>query len=184
MEHVKDPDILRDQALVQMVNQHQSMLLRLCYVMLHDQEQAKDAVQETFLRAYKSWAGFRGESSEKTWLVRIAINICRDMRHSGWFRYVDKHVTPEDLPCAAMPAEPENLDLMCAVMELPPKLREVVALYYWQGMTLNEIGQALGTAPSNVSIRLKKARETLRKELEGRYRRGRAQREANDPASV
>ncbi len=77
MERVKGPDILRDQALTQMVNEYQGILLRLCYVMLHDQEQAKDAVQETFLRAYKGWSNFRGASSEKTWLVRIAVNICR-----------------------------------------------------------------------------------------------------------
>ncbi len=76
MERVKGPDILRDQALTQMVNEYQSILLRPCYVMLHDQEQAKDAVQETFLRAYKGWSNFRGASSEKTWLVRIAVNIC------------------------------------------------------------------------------------------------------------
>ncbi len=77
MERVKGPDILRDQALTQMVNEYQGILLRLCDVMLHDQEQAKDAVQETFLRAYKSWSNFQGASSGKTWLVRIAVNICR-----------------------------------------------------------------------------------------------------------
>lgn len=184
MERVKGPDILRDQELVQLVNEYQGMLLRLCYVMLHDQEQAKDAVQETFLKAYQGWSSFRGESSRKTWLVRIAVNLCRDMQRGGWFRYVDKRVTPEDLPCAATPAQQEDLDLMCAVMALPPKLREVVTLYYWQEMTLREIGQALGTTPSNVSVRLKKARGKLRKELEGRYRRGQAQREANDSTGL
>ncbi len=182
MERVKGPDILRDQALTQMVNEYQSILLRLCYVMLHDQEQAKDAVQETFLRAYKGWSNFRGASSEKTWLVQIAVNICRDTQRGGWFRHVDMRVTPEELPATS--AEQENLDLMCAVMELPPKLREVVTLYYWQEMTVSEIGQALGTTPSTVSVRLKKARGKLQKELEGRYSRGRAQRKANDPTSV
>lgn len=184
MERVTGPDILRDQALTQMVNEYQSMLLRLCYVMLHDQEQAKDAVQETFLKAYKGWWNFRGESSEQTWLVRIAVNICRDTQRGGWFRHVDKRVTPEELPCAAAPAEEEDLDLMCAVMELPPKLREVVTLYYWQEMTLSEISQALGTTPSAVSVRLKKARGKLRNVLEGRYSRGRAQRKAADSTSV
>lgn len=184
MERVKIPDILRDQALEQLVNEYQSMLLRLCYVMLHDQEQAKDAVQETFLRAYKSWSNFRGESSEKTWLVRIAINICRDTQRGGWYRHVDKRVTPEELPCTARPEEQEYLDLMCAVLDLPPKLREAVTLYYWQGMTLNEIGQVLGTTPSNVSIRLNKARRKLHKELEGRYSHGQVQSRTNDPASV
>ena len=76
MEVVKDPDNSRDQVLVQMVNQYQGMLLRMCYVYLRDMEQAKDATQETFLKAYKSLASFRGDCSEKSWLIRIAINIC------------------------------------------------------------------------------------------------------------
>lgn len=184
MENVKGPDILRDQALIQMVNEYQGTLLRLCYVILHDEEQAKDAVQETFLRAYKGWSNFRGASSEKTWLMRIAVNLCRDTQRGGWFRHVDKRVTPEDLPASSMMAEQEDLDVMCAVMELPPKLREVVTLYYWQEMNLHEIGQALNIAPSTASIRLKQARGKLSKTLEGRYSRGRAQRKANDPTSI
>ena len=52
----------------------------MCYVYLRDMEQAKDATQETFLKAYKSLASFRGDCSEKSWLVRIAINTCRMMK--------------------------------------------------------------------------------------------------------
>lgn len=96
-----------------MVNQYQGMLLRMCYVYLRDMEQAKDATQETFLKAYKSLASFRGDCSEKSWLVRIAINTCRDMQRSAWFRYMDRRITPEDLPQAViMPHDENNLDVM------------------------------------------------------------------------
>ena len=93
-----EQDMLREQALVQMVNEHQRMLLRLCYVYLRDEELARDAVQETFLKAYRGWAAFRGESSQKTWLTRIAVNTCKDLRRSAWHRHVDRSVTPESLP--------------------------------------------------------------------------------------
>ena len=66
MEVVKDPGNDRDQVLVQMVNQYQGLLLRMCYIYLRDMEQAKDATQDTFLKAYKSLDSFRGECSEKT----------------------------------------------------------------------------------------------------------------------
>ncbi|MBQ8617070.1 MAG: sigma-70 family RNA polymerase sigma factor, partial [Clostridia bacterium] len=155
MEVVKDTDNSRDQVLVQMVNQYQGMLLRMCYVYLRDMEQAKDATQETFLKAYKSLASFRGDCSEKSWLIRIAINTCRDMQRSAWFRYMDRRITPEDLPQAAfIPHEETDLDVMCDIMKLPPKLKEVIMLYYWQEMNVREIAQSLGIAQSTVSNRL------------------------------
>ena len=78
MEAVKDPDSRRDQTIERLITQYQTSLLRLCYVQLQDQALAEDAVQETFLKAYKGFDSFRGDSSEKTWLTRIAVNTCRD----------------------------------------------------------------------------------------------------------
>ena len=62
-----------------MAEKYQLSLLRLCFAYLHDRTLAEDAVQETFLKAYRSISGFRNKSSEKTWLSHIAINCCRDM---------------------------------------------------------------------------------------------------------
>lgn len=71
------------QRLVRLVEQYQTDLLRLCYIQLHDTALAEDAVQETFIKAYRSFPSFRGDCSEKTWLMRIAVNTCRDMIHSA-----------------------------------------------------------------------------------------------------
>ena len=177
MEVVKDPGNDRDQVLVQMVNQYQGLLLRICYIYLRDMEQAKDATQDTFLKAYKSLDSFRGECSEKTWLIQIAMNTCRDMQRSAWFRHHDRRVTPEDLPQAILPPDDDDdLDVMCDVMQLPSKLKEVVMLYYWQNMNVNEIAHALGVTHSTVSTRLKRAREKLHDVLERRLGYGRLQR--------
>ncbi len=159
----------REQRLTHMVEAYQGMLLRVCYVCLKDMQQAQDATQETFLKAYRELDRFREASSEKTWLIRIAINTCRSMQRSAWFRHTDRRITPEDLPLAAGTAvDDERLDLMCSLLKLPEKLREVTLLYYWQEMTVQEIAQILGIAHSSVSVRLQRAREKLHDLLEWR----------------
>ena len=168
MEAVKDPDSRRDQTIERLITQHQTSLLRLCYVQLQDQALAEDAVQETFLKAYKGFDSFRGDSSEKTWLTRIAVNTCRDFQRGGWFKHTDRRVTPDMLPVGTVQPDTEDLDLSLAVMKLPRKMREAILLYYYQDMSTEEIAETLGIAQSSVSNRLRRGREKLRKLLEGR----------------
>ena len=166
MEAVRGPDSLREEQLIRLVETWQTPLLHICYMILHDEALAEDAVQETFLKAYKALEHFRGESSEKTWLFRIGVNVCRDMRRGRWFRYVDRRVTPDALPIPAAEAEEDYADLAQAILLLPDKYKEVILLHYYQSMNTREIAQTLGLAPSSVSNRLKKARERLRALLE------------------
>ena len=79
-------------------------MLRLCYAYLCDTAMAEDAVQETFFKAWKSYDRFRKEAGEKTWLTRIAVNTCRDMMKSRWFRHIDRNVRIENLPEPEAPA--------------------------------------------------------------------------------
>ena len=153
-----------------MVDSWQTSLLRLCYIQLKDKAMAEDAVQETFLKAFRAWDAFRGGCGEKTWLMKIAVNTCRDMQRGGWFRHTDRRVTPDMLPEAVVPPREEQGDLTLAVMNLPRKYREAIMLYYYQDMDTKEIGSALGIAQSSVSNRLRRGREMLRKALEGRGR--------------
>ena len=166
---VQGPDSNQDQneRFERLVNQFQASLLRTCYMYLRDREQAEDAVQETFFKAYRNFGTFRGESAEKTWLMKIAINTCRDMRRTGWSLHMDRRVTPEMLPEASVPFEEIEEGLIVEVMNLPLRLREVILLYYYQNMDTNEIAQTLGIARSSVSGRLQRARKKLREILEG-----------------
>lgn len=166
MEAVRGPNSIREEKLTRLVETYQTALLHICYMILQDEALAEDAVQETFLKAYRALDDFRGESSEKTWLMHIGMNVCRDIKRTRWFRYVDRRVTPELLPDAAAQTEDDHEDLAQAIVLLPMKYREVILLHYYQNMNLRDIGQALGLAPSSVSNRLKKAREKLRVLLE------------------
>lgn len=167
MVTAKDPDRTQEEALVRLVSQYQGALLRLCYVYLGDRALAEDATQETFLKAYRNLNGFRGEASEKTWLMKIAVNTCRDLQRSAWFRHTDRTVTPEELPEPEAQASVRDKEITLEVMRLPAKLREVVLLYYYQNLSAVETAHALGISQQAVSGRLARARKRLRVVLEG-----------------
>ena len=145
-------------------------LLRMCYAYLGDMALSEDAVQETFLKAYRALDSFRGEAAEKTWLMRIAINTCKDMRRSAWFRHVDRSVAPETLPEPAAPCSTEDNFLTRAVMGLPPRCKAAALLCWYQGMTGQEAARALGVSRTTVQARLNKARKILEKEREAMER--------------
>ena len=157
----------RAQALTRMVAEYQGALLRMCYLYLQDASAAQDAVQETFLKAYKALGQFRGESSEKTWLTRIALNVCHSMRRTGWFRFIDRRITLDKLPEPVVEADYALTELTIDVMRLPRKLLDVVLLHDYQGFTTREIGEMLGIPYQTVISRLKKAHTTLQIELKG-----------------
>ena len=167
MDAVKGPDTVRENQLIYLMEQYGEALTRMCCVYLQDIALAEDAVQETFVKTYKALENFRGESSEKTWLMRIAMNTCKDMRRSAWFKYVDRRVTLECMPSPAYWATQEQSELTMEIMRLPRKYMEVVLLYYYQGMTTLDIASSLQIANQTVSARLKHAREKLRTTLEG-----------------
>ena len=151
-----------------LVEQYQVAVLRTCWLYLCDRSQAEDAVQETFLKVYRNLDTFRGDSSEKTWILKIAMRTCYDMNHSGWARFFNRRVTPDMLPEAAVPFEEKDDMLTNAVIRLPVRLREVILLYYYQGLTVNEIAGILGITQPSVSSRLKRGRDRLKTALEGR----------------
>lgn len=167
MDFVKGPGNHPEARISRMIKTYEKDLLRLCCMYLKDAVMAEDAVQETFIKAYKNLHAFRGESSEKTWLMRIAINVCKDMRRTAWFRNLRKMVSIENVQ---IPTEQEmsiSSELVSEIMKLPSKYKEVVLLYYYEGMNQSEVAQILNVSITTVHRRLEKALELLKKQLEG-----------------
>ena len=169
MEHVKGPDIPmdKDKTITRLVEAYQTDLLRISYVYLRDRALAEDAVQETFVKAYKSLDSFRGDSSEKTWLTRILINTSKDMLKAAWFRHLDRSVTPEELPECEAAEDGDEGALMDEILRLPAKYKDVILLYYYENMPERDVAAALNIGLSTVSVRLAKAKKKLRITLEG-----------------
>lgn len=142
-------------------------ILRLCLMYTGDRQLAEDAFQETFIKAWKHLPAFRGESSVRTWLVRIAANTCKSLLRSGWFRMRKRSQDVAELLDLSAPEEASDLDLASALAALPGKYREAVLLHYYENMTAREIGQMLHIPANTVSNRLRTARRLMRAALEG-----------------
>ena len=141
-------------------------LLRLCTLYLGDRVLAEDAVQDTFFRAWRS-GGFRGESGEKTWLTRIAINVCKRYLTSPWHK---RRADAEALDALLADAPPDTDDtLLRAVLSLAPKYRAVVLLHYYEGYKAREIADLLHLRTNTVVSQLRRAREQLRPMLKEWY---------------
>ena len=167
MEAVKGPDSNREEAFFRMAEEQQTALLRLCFMLLRDYALAEDAVQETFFKAYRGYAAYRSDCSEKTWLTGIALNVVRDMKRRAWFRFVDRRITLDQLPEPAVPFEEKDDFLLQAILQLPGKEREALILYYYQDLTMAEVSQTLNVPLSTVGSRLNRARKRMKTMLEG-----------------
>ena len=159
----------RDRWLEQAMEQWEVPLLRTCYLLVKDVALAEDAVQDTFVKAWQAHDHFRGEASEKSWLMRIAVNTCRDLRRGKWFRHVDRQVRMEDLPEPAKPFQWEDDTVTRAILALPDGLRQVVTLRYYQGFTVQEAADILKLSRRTVHYRLEKAERLLKESLEEWY---------------
>lgn len=152
-----------------MMSLHGRSLLRVCYVYLRDMAMAEDAVQDTFFKAYLHFGSFQGLCSEKTWLTQIAINTCRSILRKPWWKHADRSMNLENLQLPASDTVPADGEVLRVVMQLTEKYRSAVLLYYYQELTTEEVAKILGIAPSTVLVRLKRAREKLKSQLEGWY---------------
>lgn len=144
-------------------------LLRLCYVWLKDAQLAEDAVQDTFFKAWQSLPRYQRqhEGSDKAYLMKIAVNTCRDLWRSAWFRNIARDVSLEDLPQRMMAVDAEDRSLFLTIMGLPERHRQIILLYHYMGLTLRECGDALNIKANTAHHRLKKAEAHLKTQLEG-----------------
>lgn len=143
-----------------------TLILRTCYLYLGSRSDAEDALQETLLKAWRHMDQFeaRNNCTAKAWLLRIAVNTCRDMLRTPWRRKIDHAVAMDALP--EMQAAPDgDRELLMDVMALPAKHKEVILLYYYHGMTTKEISFVLKTSESTVSRRMAKACNMLHEHM-------------------
>ncbi len=154
------------QEITRLIEQYGDDILKTALVILKSKELAEDVYQETFLRVCRSFSSYRRESSEKTWITSIAVNICRDYLRSSWKKRV---VVTEDFLTYSSDTDTEELiekrnekkELLEAIMKLPDKYRQIIHLYYYQEMDVKDIASVLKIPGGTVKSRLFKARNLL-----------------------
>ena len=151
----------------ELIDRYGDGILRLCLIYMGERQLAEDAFQETFLKAWRHQANYRGEASEKTWLTRIALNTCRSMLRSGWFRMWRRSQDVESLLDISAPEEAADPDLTRELCALPGKYREVILMYYYEHLNTREMAEILHIPTGTVSTRLRAAKKLLRTRLEG-----------------
>jgi RNA polymerase sigma-70 factor (ECF subfamily) len=141
-------------------------ILRLAYSYLKSRHDAEDIVQETLIRMMQAQPVFENEKKEKSWLLQVASNLCKDVLRSA-----DKKKSaafPEGFDIAAEEENDSgNSDVMTAVLGLPEKYRSVIHLYYFEEYSTKEIAEIVGKNESTVRSLLKRGRDKLKKQLEG-----------------
>lgn len=151
----------------QLVKTFGDQILRLCTAYLGDRQLAEDAAQETFLAIYEKYGTFSNKSTELTWITRIAINKCKNIKRKKYFNH-ETHETlhEEHLLHMQNPEETPSLGLLDEIQKLPPKEREAILLYYYQEMSAKEIAACCKATESAVCQRLKRGRDKLKIALE------------------
>jgi RNA polymerase sigma-70 factor, ECF subfamily len=162
----------------QLVVRWERPIYALAYRVIGREEDARDVCQETFLRAFRSINGFRGQAKFSSWLYRIALNLCRD-----WIRRERRSPTvqaPEGVDVIELAAEQgptESIEdlvsrqdvgrcVQVAMQALSEDQRTAIILKEYQGLTFQEIADLLGCPLSTVKTRLYQGLTVLRRELE------------------
>ena len=142
---------------------YSSTVLRIAVQNTKNYHDAEDVVQEVFIRLAKNLNDFRDESHKKAWIIRVTINICRDINRFTAFR---RFQPLEEYPYVSTDGGMERCELLELIRRLPEAKRNAVYLFYYEGMTIEEIAKATGKSPGTVGSDLHRARKMLRLELE------------------
>lgn len=147
----------------QLFSEYGDEILRLCYLYLKNREDAEDAAMEAFSRALSHADGFHGGSQPRTWLVRIAINVCKDMLKASSRRTNLGSDPLENIPAEdELSRREERLAISAAISSLPLIYREAAVLHFYNGFTIKEAAKIAGVAHTTMAFRIKRARELLK----------------------
>lgn len=132
-------------------------MYRMCLIYMKNKYDAEEAVSEAFIRLMQSKPRFENHAHEKSWLIKTAVNICKNMNKSSWARNV---VHDEDV-LQYMTCK-EEISIMEEVLSLPPKYRMIIYLHYYQGYKAAEIAEMTGINESTILSRLARGRRKLK----------------------
>lgn len=155
----------REEYITKTIEKHSDMVYRLALARCASIENAEDIFQEVFLKFSEKLPKFNSEEHEKAWLIRVTINLTKNLNKSSWVRNtveLDENFVGE----AETKDENEVFD---KVMNLPQEYRTVIYLFYYEGYKVKEISEMMNKTEGTIKTWLFRAREQLKNELEGGF---------------
>lgn len=148
----------------ELVATYSNMLFKICLVILGNEQDVQDAIQDTFYRYLTVKPEFSDKEHEKAWLIRVAVNISKDIK-----RFQHRHpVVSMELLEDYFFESPKEGEVLEELLRLPYKLKTVIYLHYIEGYQVKEIASILCISTSAVKKRLQRGREQLRLLCDGK----------------
>ena len=141
-------------------------IYRIALVHTQNEMDAQDIVQEVFLKFARNASQFQSDEHIKAWLIRVAINMCTDLKRSAWNRKTTE-LNDECLPAEEFTTA--ESELYQAVMSLPVKYKDVIHLFYYEGYSIKEISRITEQKENAVKTQLSRGRVLLKELLKGEY---------------
>lgn len=139
-----------------MYEKYSKAVYGVCLMYLKNKDDAEEAVSESFVRLMENKPEFESESHAKAYLMRAAVNICKNCLNSGW----RKKVQNDDV--LMYMTSPEEETIMNEVLSLPPKYRVIIYMHYYAGYSTKEIAEIMNISQSAVLSRLSRGRNKLK----------------------
>lgn len=152
----------KEQEFEQLVRTHKATIYAVCYLFSKDQDEVADLFQECLINLWKSWAGYEGRSDVKTWIYRVSLNVCVSLDRKR------KRLSTVPLTMDINPYEEDNqnsrqMELLRQRINLLPPIDRAIVLLWLENMSYEEIGDIVGITAKNVSVRLVRIKEQLKK---------------------
>jgi RNA polymerase sigma-70 factor (ECF subfamily) len=157
-----------EEAFGRLIARHHRDCLRYAHWMLGDAHQAEDAVQETLLRVVRALPRYREEQQFRAWLFQILVNRCRSLRHR-WLRWAGRHgdLAEAERIATRSPVDPVEVEAITSALgTLSAPLREAFVLKHGEEFSYDEMAELTGASVPALKMRVKRACDHLRLELE------------------
>lgn len=154
--------LVDDDFIQEIVRDYSDMIFRIAYQNLKNKSDCEDAIQEVFMKLIKQ-ATFTDKQHMKAWIIRVTINLCKDLNKSAWYRKTEP--LNEDIPFTK-----EDKEILDEISRLSNDYRNVIYLYYFEKYTISEIAKILDKKENTISSQLTRAKKKLKNILlEGGY---------------
>lgn len=150
-----------DTRIENIINLYGDLLYRTGIMILGNPQDVQDVLQEVMLKVLQKMPEFHDSEHEKAWLLRVTINLCKDMLR---FRFRHQYIQIDELEIEAV--ETDDRRLLQEIIQLPPRWRIVLLLHYVEGYSLKEIADILSVSENAVKKRMQRAKKALRAKLE------------------